>query len=530
MGGSRSGPSNRRRRTVRRVASALVVLALLAGGALAAAVHWWSGATLAADDAALARLQLQPLAGSLVSARAYTADGVEFPVSVSDGRLVPGTPLPPGLRVRVEVVVRRPGWLARLFGKLRHEQLSIRAPVAEVADRWVTVRRGVPLRIRFDRPVDRVAIDGRTMRVGGARVVELGTRPASGTLQVAAAARPWEQIGAPVRVTWFPATKEPAVLVSPAPQAVVSPVVPLRLVFAQPVAHVLGSEHPRLSPAVAGRWSEPDAHTLVFRPAGFGFPFGTSVRLQLGRLTSAGRTLGWTVADGSLLRLHQLLAMEGYLPVGWQPQPASSPVMRTRTAEVDAAVDPPDGTFSWRYPSTPPQLQRQWNPTKITQITRGAVMMFQHEHGLTVDGFAGPHVWRALLADALAGKRRTDGYSFVYVHTHLPQLLTLWHNGHVVLTSPGNTGIPATPTLPGTFPVFEHIPVGEMKGTNPDGSHYDDPGIRWISYFHGGEALHAFNRSSFGTPQSLGCVELPLASAAKVWPYTPIGTLVTIEN
>jgi hypothetical protein len=37
-------------------------------------------------------------------------------------------------------------------------------------------------------------------------------------------------------------------------------------------------------------------------------------------------------------------------------------------------------------------------------------------------------------------------------------------------------------------------------------------------------------RASFGTPQSLGCVELPLASAAKVWPYTPIGTLVTVEN
>ena len=49
-----------------------------------------------------------------------------------------------------------------------------------------------------------------------------------------------------------------------------------------------------------------------------------------------------------------------------------------------------------------------------------------------------------------------------------------------------------------------------MSGTNPNGTHYDDPGIRWISYFHGGEALHAFNRASFGTPQSLGCVELPL--------------------
>ena len=66
--------------------------------------------------------------------------------------------------------------------------------------------------------------------------------------------------------------------------------------------------------------------------------------------------------------------------------------------------------------------------------------------------------------------------------------------------------------------------------TNPDGTHYHDPGIRWISYFHGGDALHEFPRASFGTPQSLGCVELPEAAAAAVWPYTPIGTLVTIES
>ena len=112
----------------------------------------------------------------------------------------------------------------------------------------------------------------------------------------------------------------------------------------------------------------------------------------------------------------------------------------------------------------------------------------------------------------------------------MPQLLTLWHNGHVVLRSPGNTGVPAAPTQLGTFQVFEHIPVGTMSGTNPDGSSYHDPGIKWISYFHGGEALHAFPRASFGTPQSLGCVELPEAAAKKVWPYTPIGTLVTIES
>jgi hypothetical protein len=499
---------------------------LLVAGGLAAAVHWESGATLDADPAALARLELQPLAGKLVSARAFTADGVEFPVTVAHGRLVPGTAVPAGVDVRVRVVVQRPGWLAHVLGKQHVEELSVQAPVAAPADRYVTVARGQPLRVRFSTPVDRVTVGGRTIQAGGRRVVSLGTRTAAGgTVAVAAAARSWEQIGRPTRVTWFRASSTPPVLVSPKPGAEISPGSPLRLEFAQPVSQVLGTKTPHAS--AAGRWSTPDTHTLVFHPSALGFAFGSKVRVQLGAATSAGRTLSWTVPEASIVRLHQLLAEEGYLPVDWHPDadPAD-----TRRAELSAAVTPPAGRFSWRFPNTPPQLTSQWSPAKITQITRGAVMMFEHEHDLTVDGFAGPHVWRALIDDALAGKRRTDGYSYVYVHTHLPQLLTLWHNGEVVLTSPGNTGIPATPTTPGTFPVFEHIPVGEMSGTNPDGSHYDDHGIRWISYFHGGEALHAFNRASFGTPQSLGCVELPLDSAAKVWPYTPIGTLVTIEN
>jgi lipoprotein-anchoring transpeptidase ErfK/SrfK len=139
-------------------------------------------------------------------------------------------------------------------------------------------------------------------------------------------------------------------------------------------------------------------------------------------------------------------------------------------------------------------------------------------------------VWRALFADAIAGKRNSGGYSYVLVRETVPETLFVWHNGKVVVTSPGNTGISQAPTETGTYPVFEHIPVGTMSGTNPNGSHYNDPGVRWISYFHGGDAIHAFYRASYGTPQSLGCVELPASAAETVWPYTPVGTLVTVES
>jgi lipoprotein-anchoring transpeptidase ErfK/SrfK len=80
----------------------------------------------------------------------------------------------------------------------------------------------------------------------------------------------------------------------------------------------------------------------------------------------------------------------------------------------------------------------------------------------------------------------------------------------------------------GLFPVFEHALSVTMSGTNPNGSHYSDPGVPYVSYFNGGDALHGFLRGSYGSAQSLGCVEMPYSEAASVYPFTPIGTLVNV--
>ena len=369
-------------------------------------------------------------------------------------------------------------------------------------------------------------------------VVASGARRV-GIVTVRATPRSWERLSAPARVSWFPARSRVQALVEPKQNQSLSPDGAITVTFSRPTATALGNVMPTITPAVPGHWRALDTHTVSFTPAGLGFPLSSHVEVHLpvtvdvtrpsGAGEQATRTLAWDVRRGTILRLHQLLAQTGYLPVDWSS--AGNPVARTAAAQVAAVSDPPAGKFSWPYASTTPrELKGIWRTFEWNEITRGAVMMFEHDHDLEVDAFIGPKVWHALLADALAGKRRTGGYSYVYVHRNVPQLLTLWHDGKTILTSPGNTGVPAAPTELGTFPVFEHIPIGTMAGTNPDGSHYNDPGIRWISYFNHGEAIHAFPRSSFGTPQSLGCVELPLAAAAKVWPYTPIGTLVTVEN
>jgi lipoprotein-anchoring transpeptidase ErfK/SrfK len=160
-------------------------------------------------------------------------------------------------------------------------------------------------------------------------------------------------------------------------------------------------------------------------------------------------------------------------------------------------------------------------------MTQGAVMAFENDHGLVADGTAGAAVWKALIVAALSGHRSTFGYTFVIVD-EASQRLTLWHDGQTVLTTPVNTGIASRPTATGTYPVYEHIASGTMSGTNPDGSHYNDPGIPWISYFNGGDALHGFYRAQYGFPQSLGCVEMPVDTAGHVFPYTPVGTLVHV--
>jgi hypothetical protein len=518
------------------VAIAIVVLAV--------AVLALSGVTLASDSTALARVSVQPFGGKIEHVEAFGPDGRRVPLAIDGKRLTPLKQLTPGEQVSVEVEVRRPGWLSWALGSERHEQLTLHAPVAHVTEHWLTVPSGRAVRVSFDQPVSAVAYgspSGLTHHTLSSprSSVSLGMQPITGATEIAAAARPWERVGTPTQVSWFPPSRSPVMVTLPAAGTSISPATRIYLTFSKPVSEVLGSARPQLTPSTAGQWHETNSHTLSFTPSGFGAAFGSQLRVQLPHDVSVTGDSGdglrtttqveWTVPTGSTLRMQQLLAQAGYLPVEWHP--AGAAVATTPSAEAQAAVVPPSGSFSWRYPNTPHQLQAMWTPGQSNAITRGAIMKYENSHNVTVDGLAGPTVWRLLLSDAISGKdSNSSGYTYVYVHREIPETLTLWHNGQTVLTTPANTGISGAETELGTFQVFEHIPEGTMSGTNPDGSHYEDPGIKWISYFNKGDAIHNFDRSSFGTPQSLGCVELPLAASAQVWPYTPIGTLVTIET
>jgi len=298
--------------------------------------------------------------------------------------------------------------------------------------------------------------------------------------------------------------------------------------FSEPLsAH---SPMPSLTPPVAGNWQVLTPNTVAFVTSGPLVPSSTEtvtvpagpggVQSTGGVSLSQAATVHFTVAPGTTLRVQQLLAQLGYLPVSFAP---AGPV----TAPQELA-QPQEGTFAWRF-AEPAPLVSLWTPGTANVISKAAVMTFESKHGLKADGVAGPAVWIQLLSDVSAGTVDGDAYNYVYVQKTLPQRATVYSNGTAVYSSLANTGVTGADTASGTFPVFEHLTVTTMSGTNPDGSKYRDPGIPWVSYFNGGDALHGFVRPGYGYPQSDGCVEMPPANAAVVFPYTPIGTLVTVS-
>ncbi len=333
--------------------------------------------------------------------------------------------------------------------------------------------------------------------------------------------------------------------------------------FSQPLAS--NSPLPTLSPSPPGRWVKTGPKAVRFEPRGFFAPFA-KVQLKVpggpsGVLSRYGQHLSSTLRNnfaiqgGSELRLQQLLAELLYLPVKFVPTlpPTATTVAATspsnvRQASTTTTTPPPPpsaidtepvlasevpvnavaGHFVWRFADPPASLASLWKAGQPNVITTGAIMAFESAHNLTTDGAAGPEVWAALLGAVAKRQVTTAPYDYVAVSQNLPETATVWRNGQIIFTTLVNTGIPVAPTAVGTYPVYARYLVTTMSGKNPDGTPYSDPGIPWVSYFNGGDALHGFIRASYGFPQSLGCVEMTYANAETMFPLTPLGTLVTV--
>lgn len=314
---------------------------------------------------------------------------------------------------------------------------------------------------------------------------------------------------------------------------------PVQVTFSAPVS--ARSAQPTLNPSVPGRWQATD-DTLTFTPT---VPFSpptrvtvtvpAGVRSDRGSLLAKPMTAQFTTETFSSLALADLLGQLGYLPGSWRvPNLGLQAVSKLGSAgsglaaALQLAYDPPPGTMSLEQ-GYPAPLARLWNPGTYNVIIRGAVMAFQSEHNMTINGDVNSALWKALLRAVSLGQNNVNGYTYAVTSKATPETLTIWHSGAVVFHGLTNTGIPSEPTVDGTFPVYLRFLNTIMSGTNPDGSHYSDP-VQYVSYFNGGDAVHYFPRGGYGFEQSLGCVELLYGDAKKAYPFLTYGSLVTVSG
>lgn len=207
-----------------------------------------------------------------------------------------------------------------------------------------------------------------------------------------------------------------------------------------------------------------------------------------------------------------------------------------------------------------------------------AIVQFERQNGiLHPTGVSYGHLHRAVLKLLFSTKAKNNSWDWEWVlvnkanGTSIPESLHLWrwvfseHRGAWIWQTVVNTGVLGS-TPNGTWFVYQRLPSTTMQGVFPIpvswatyrslagdqvpqwagssllqpargivGGHpvrwqpYKDPGILWVNYFDDGRGIHYYPRSTYGFPQSAGCVEEPYASAPITYRLLHYGVPVTIS-
>jgi peptidoglycan hydrolase-like protein with peptidoglycan-binding domain len=165
----------------------------------------------------------------------------------------------------------------------------------------------------------------------------------------------------------------------------------------------------------------------------------------------------------------------------------------------------------------------------VDGATRGALIVFQKWERRKVTGRLNREEYDAIM-NATAPEPRDTGYKHVEIDVDRQVLLLIDSDGTVTRILPVSTGsnkhykeklmsgLAYTPR--GRFRVDAKIP-GWRK--SPLGLLY------YPSYFSGGIAIHG-NPDVPNTPQSHGCVRIPMSEAVDMYKQLPIGTIVLVYD
>jgi peptidoglycan hydrolase-like protein with peptidoglycan-binding domain len=306
---------------------------------------------------------------------------------------------------------------------------------------------------------------------------------------------------------------------------------PLRIRLSDPPAP--DSPLPALRPAVSGKWSTVE-DSEIFTPTSTLEPCSTYELTVWAATTANGhsrlgkrRTITLHVPCPTTTALQQALARLGYIGARFRSRFGAhiSSGPESRAVAARRAYHPPHGKLN-PDPSDAPPVENG----EMDAVTRGALTIFQQDHDITPSEAPESKTWASLLAALTLGHRNPDPYTWVSVSESIPETLEVHRGNHVALTTPANTGVAGAETQTGIFAIYSRFTSTTMTGTNPDGSKYKDPGVPWVNYFNGGDAVHGFPRGSYGTPQSNGCVELPISTAENVYRMLAIGDIVDVKG
>jgi peptidoglycan hydrolase-like protein with peptidoglycan-binding domain len=322
----------------------------------------------------------------------------------------------------------------------------------------------------------------------------------------------------------------PTRLVTLPPRHVVNGTEPLTVTLSGPPA--ASSPTPTLRPALAGTWSVV-GDSEVFTPASTLLPCSTYTLTMWANTLATGhsrlgkrRTIGLNVACPSIAALQQSLARLGYMGATFHPlYDVRIPSGReTRRAGAEHAFHPPRGVLV-PDPADAPAIETG----HLDETTRGALSVYQTDHGMEPTGEPSYATWVSLLAAESDYRRDPRPYTWVTVSESLPETLEVHVGHHVAFSTPANTGVPGAETAQGTFPIFSRLTSTTMTGEDVDGTKYKVEDVPWVNYFNGGDAVHGYERGSYGFPQSNGCVELPIEAAHTVFDMLQIGDVVVVS-
>ncbi len=108
------------------------------------------------------------------------------------------------------------------------------------------------------------------------------------------------------------------------------------------------------------------------------------------------------------------------------------------------------------------------------------------------------------------------------------QTITAYQGQRAIYSAVVSTGLPRTPTVVGTFPIYVKYAQTDMRGGSyAAGDYYYLRNVPYTMYFYQGYGIHGtYWHNNFGQPMSHGCVNLRTSDAEWFFNWAEIGTLV----